>query len=240
MGRVYPATARAQPQPPEDRTMHRRVHRWPPLPYDGGSSSSRKDSTSTPPPRNHPWACGCAATSLVSPPSGTVQWGVDNNRIQIFLCQARGGRRSFLGKNQRRRHSSIYLKPVLKHKAQVGQVASSVDTRPRSWVRIPQASLPKHFYSYMTSGPHISGTQKQVRAEKDHVTSRPHYLNIFLFHCSFKKILFICAFKIKALCIKKSQKKCCKGILPLTFILINNDKQASDDLMCLASLICRF
>jgi hypothetical protein len=32
----------------------------------------------------------------------------------------------------------------------------------------------------------------------------------------------------------------CKGILPLTFILINNDKQASDDLMCLASLICRF
>jgi hypothetical protein len=32
----------------------------------------------------------------------------------------------------------------------------------------------------------------------------------------------------------------CKGILPLTFISINNDKRASDDLMCLASLIYRF
>jgi hypothetical protein len=32
----------------------------------------------------------------------------------------------------------------------------------------------------------------------------------------------------------------CKGILPLTFILINNDTRASDDLMCLASFICRF
>jgi hypothetical protein len=32
----------------------------------------------------------------------------------------------------------------------------------------------------------------------------------------------------------------CKGILPLTFILINNDKQASDDLMCLASFIYKF
>jgi hypothetical protein len=32
----------------------------------------------------------------------------------------------------------------------------------------------------------------------------------------------------------------CKGILPLTFILINDDTRSSDDLTCLASFICRF
>jgi hypothetical protein len=32
----------------------------------------------------------------------------------------------------------------------------------------------------------------------------------------------------------------CKGILPLTFILINDDTWASDNLMCLARFIYRF
>jgi hypothetical protein len=61
---------------------------------------------------------------------------------------------------------------------------------------------------------------------------------VFNYHCGMSKFDMKSSMGRSA---RRSMKlKFCKGILPLTIILINDDTRASDDLMCLASLICRF